>query len=139
MTGACPARARTMTKTANPPPDLVRLKTRAEFLRAARGRRCAMPGLVLQCRAVDGNGAVRVGFTATKKLGGAVTRNRVKRRLRAAAAALLPEAGRPGHAYVLIGRAATATRPYRALLNDLRTALKRVHAPPRRDRREDRS
>lgn len=119
------------------PPELVRLKSRAEFLRVARGRRCARPGLVLQCRALDGNGTIRVGFTATKKLGRAVTRNRVKRRLRAVAAALLAGAGRPGYAYVLIGRAATATRPYRALLDDLRTALSHVHAPPRRNRRED--
>ncbi len=52
----------------------VRLKKRADFLRAARGARAAMPGLVLQCRASPETaeaGAVRIGFTATKKLGGA--------------------------------------------------------------------
>lgn len=72
----------------------------------------------------------RVGYTCSKKVGNAVKRNRAKRRLRAAAAAILPEAGRPGWDYVLIGRAeATAARPFALLLDDLRGALARIHAP----------
>lgn len=69
---------------------------------------------------------MRVGFTASRKVGGAVVRNRAKRRLRAAAAHILPDAGRPGTDYVLIARAATAARPFAALLDDLETALRRV-------------
>ncbi|MGC2414460.1 MAG: ribonuclease P protein component, partial [Stellaceae bacterium] len=84
---------------------LVRLKTRADFLRVAAGRRrTAKPGLVLQAapnpRARDGVEAVRIGFTASRKVGNAVVRNRAKRRLRAAAAEVLVRDGRPGTDYV---------------------------------------
>lgn len=109
---------------------IIRLKKRADFLLAARGARAAMPGLVLQCRPSPETaepGTVRVGFTATKKLGGAVVRNRVKRRLRAAATSVMPEEARPAHDYVLIGRSGTAERPFARLVEDLRTALRRVH------------
>lgn len=67
-----------------------------------------------------------VGFTASRKVGNAVIRNRAKRRLRAVAAAILPEQGRPGTDYVLIARAGTADRPYAQLLADLAAALRRV-------------
>jgi ribonuclease P protein component len=113
------------------PSGLARLKVRADFLRvAAARRRAVLPGLVLQaaprparlaCRA-----ALGVGFTASRKVGNAVVRNRAKRRLRAAAAAILPEQGKPGTDYVLIARAGTADRPYAALLADLEAALRRV-------------
>lgn len=109
---------------------LLRLKKRADFVRVAQGTRAALPGLVLQCRKAPEKappGAVRVGFTATKKLGGAVTRNRVKRRLRAAAAQVMPEHARPGHDYVLVGRSGTAPRPFALLVEDLRSALRQVH------------
>lgn len=110
---------------------VLRLTRRAEFLRAARqGRKCATPGLVLQavatphvCRA---DGAARLGFTASRKVGGAVVRNRVKRRLRAAAREIVAGRAEAGYDYVLIGRPQTATRPYAALLQDLETALKRL-------------
>jgi ribonuclease P protein component len=69
---------------------------------------------------------IRVGFTATRKLGGAVIRNRAKRRLRAAAADVLAKRGRPGVDYVLIARRGTAERPSAALVADLETALRRV-------------
>lgn len=72
--------------------------------------------------------AMRVGITATRKLGGAVVRNRVRRRLRALAAKVLPELGRSGCDYVLIGRALTAARSHPDLCNDLRVALAKVHA-----------
>jgi len=71
---------------------------------------------------------LRVGFTCSKKVGNSVARNRAKRRLRAAAAELLPSLAQPGFDYVLIGRQETLRRPYGLLLQDLRTALKRVGA-----------
>jgi len=121
-----------------------RLTKRAEFLQAARGKRAAMPGLVLQMRlhpvsdsrkaasqAPDAQASApspcRVGFTVTKKVGNAVVRNRAKRRLRAAAEAILPRYGLPGRDYVVIGRAGTLTRPFALLLGDLERALAKVH------------
>lgn len=118
-------------------PPVTGLTRRAEFLAAARARRAGTPGFLLQARrrasAEAAPEAVRVGFTCSRKVGNAVARNRAKRRLRAVAREVLPEAGRPGWDYVLIGRpGATAERPYPLLLDDLRGALARVHAPARR-------
>lgn len=109
---------------------LVRLKTRADFLRvAAARRRAARPGLVLQAAArpqgLEGD-AVRVGFTASRKVGNAVVRNRAKRRLRAAAADVLGRDGQPGTDYVLIARGGTGTRSYGELVGDLTAALRQV-------------
>jgi len=78
---------------------------------------------------------VRVGFTASRKVGNAVVRNRAKRRLRAAAARMLSAEGRPGTDYVLIARATTAERPFAALVDDLETALGRVAPGAARRRR----
>lgn len=120
------------------PLRLTRLKKRAEFVRTACGVRAVTPGLVLQCRPSARNGAqgaARVGFTATKKLGGAVVRNRVKRRLRAAASRVMPARALPGYDYVLIGRSGTAARAFNRLVEDLETALHRVHRKPPRERR----
>jgi ribonuclease P protein component len=113
-----------------------RLKRRSEYLRIARnGRKWAMPGLVLQVGRGDArNGStdqaatMRVGFTASRKVGNAVARNRVRRRLRAAAEEILPVHAKPGRDYVIIGRLATLRRPFHALLGDLENALKRVGA-----------
>jgi ribonuclease P protein component len=107
-----------------------RLKRRSEFLRVAGARRkCAMPGLVLQARRQDeAGGATRVGFTASRKVGGAVQRNRARRRLKAAAGQIVPGHAKAGFDLVLIARGATAKRPFRALLADLTAALKRVGA-----------
>jgi ribonuclease P protein component len=82
---------------------------------------------VLQaCPSAAAHAGLRYGLTVSRKVGGAVVRNRVRRRLRAAAEAVLPLHAAPGHDYVLIGRAATASRPYARLLDDLATALRRV-------------
>jgi ribonuclease P protein component len=108
-----------------------RLKRRAEFLRVAASRRkWAAPGLILQAAdaAEPSTPDIRVGFTCSKKVGNAVERNRAKRRLREAARAVIGVEAKPSHDYVLIGRPETLRRPYALLLQDLRTALKRVGA-----------
>lgn len=111
------------------------LKKRREFLAAARARRWATPALVLQARERrpdEADEGVRVGYTCSKKVGGAVERNRAKRRLRAVASEVIPRHGRPGWDYVLIGRSdTTASRPFPLLIADLETALERVHRPPK--------
>jgi ribonuclease P protein component len=111
---------------------LARLKRRADFLRVAGTRiRAVAPGLILQAAPPSAAGgeadaAIRVGFTATRKIGNAVVRNRAKRRLRAVAATVLPRQGRGGTDYVLIARAATGARDYPALVADLEGALRRL-------------
>ncbi len=114
-------------------PGLSTLARRADFLAAARARRQSRPGLVLQARhraADETPGAIRVGYTCSKKVGNAVARNRAKRRLRAAARAILPERGVPGWDYVLIGRPEiTAARPFASLCDDLASAVAAIHAP----------
>lgn len=73
----------------------------------------------------DGDGA-RIGFTASKKVGNAVARNRAKRRLRALTAEVMTQHAQPGRDYVLIARQSTPTRSYKALRADLEKALKRL-------------
>ncbi|MGC8476427.1 MAG: ribonuclease P protein component [Acetobacteraceae bacterium] len=111
-----------------------RLTRRAEFLRvAARGRKAAMPGLVLQALPRGDQAPARLGFTVTRKIGNAVVRNRTRRRLRAAARLVLGQAPCPGLDLVLIGREATRARDFAALVEDLRAALARAAAPARAD------
>jgi ribonuclease P protein component len=108
---------------------LERLRHRPDFLRCARGFRRAATGLALETAPTPAPyicpDIVRVGFTATKKtIGGSVERNRAKRRLRAAAAALLPLYGVAGNDYVLVARSAALTRSFADLLEDLAVTLK---------------
>ena len=111
-------------------PVMDHLKNRADFLRAARGIRRSAAGLTLELcpTPAAAEGRLRVGYTASRKVGNAVARNRAKRRLRAAAAAVLPLHGRSGHDYVLVARTATLTRDFADLLNDLSGALGAAHA-----------
>lgn len=119
-------------------PGLSRLKRRPEFLAVAAARRkWVAPGLVLQARRNDvadepGDAPrIRFGITASKKVGNAVARNRAKRRLRAAAAEILPVSGAAGYDVVLIARAATLERPYADLKADLAQGLEKLTARPK--------
>jgi len=109
------------------------LRKRSDFLRLNRGQRFAALGLVLQAMptpdAPEGTEAIRLGLTVTKKIGNAVVRNRVRRRLREAARAVLPVAGKPGHDYVLIARQGALGRSFDDLKADILRALKAVHGP----------
>ena len=106
---------------------LVTLRKRSDFLAANAGRRASSPGLVLLVRdRRDGDPTKRVGFTVTKKIGGAVVRNRMKRRLRALARELLPAGGMPGADHVLIGRSGGIERDFALLRQELASALERL-------------
>jgi ribonuclease P protein component len=124
-------------------PTVAHLKRRSDFLRIARdGRKWVAPGLILQMRSrgMKQRGReplppIRVGFTASRRVGNAVSRNRVRRRLKSAVREVLAVHAKPDRDYVVIGRTATLKRPYAALLNDLETALKRVGAYAAADKR----
>jgi ribonuclease P protein component len=104
---------------------------------AGTRRRFVTPGVVVQFyrRPLGRAGEIRYGITASRRVGKAVVRNRVRRRLRAAAEQVLPVWAEQGCDYVLVGRQATASRPFDALIGDLKTALQRLrssrHAPAR--------
>ncbi len=86
-----------------------------------------MPGFVLLMRKRDdGDDTIRVGFTVTKKIGNAVVRNRMKRRLRALARDLLPTSGVRGADHVLIGRSGGIERDFATLRVELVKALAKV-------------
>jgi ribonuclease P protein component len=106
---------------------LRRLTKRSQFLRAARGKRTGRTGFGLQM-VESGEPLAGIGFTVTKKTGNAVERNRIKRRLRAAAQACA-EAFLPQHDYVLVGRREALGENFVQLTRDLGSAVRRVHAP----------
>jgi ribonuclease P protein component len=107
-----------------------RLTSRPQFLAAAKGVSEARGAVVVQrLDRADGDAAVGLGFTATRKVGGAVVRNRAKRRLREAARALAPHLAVAGSDYVFIARMGTANRPWERLLDDVKSALTRLATP----------
>jgi ribonuclease P protein component len=86
-----------------------------------------MPGFVLLVRPRDdGEPGMRLGITVTKKIGGAVVRNRMKRRFRVLAREILPERGLAGADHVLIGRAGGVERDFALLRSELAKALQKV-------------
>ena len=118
---------------------LTTLKKRSEFLRVRGGSRWSTPALVVETRLrPETEGAIkvpRVGFTISKKIGNAVVRNRIRRRLRAAVSTLDPAQMRPGYDYVVIARTGAADCAYQDLKAELEQALQRVHQPGARGRR----
>jgi ribonuclease P protein component len=112
-----------------------RLKTRSEFLHVRDGARFVTPGLVLQARArgVPETAApvARFGFTASKRIGGAVQRNRARRRLKEAVRLTASRRAVEGYDYALIAREGTLQRRFTELVKDLERALTKVHEPKR--------
>src|SRR5579859_4863597 len=116
------------------PRTLGRMTERKDFLRVAGGRRkWVAPGLILQVAPSDAPEAAgpyaegrRIGFTASKKVGNAVARNRAKRRLRAAVRQVMAEHAAAGHDYVVIARNETPDHPYAGLVRELEQALRRL-------------
>lgn len=105
------------------------LVRRADFQRlTASGMRRVTPGFILQAapRGDHPTQKLRIGFTASRKVGNAVARNRAKRRLRALADKVMPEAADPALDYVFIGRTETLKRDFAAMERDLRHALKKA-------------
>ena len=118
------------------------LKRRHEFLRLRGGTRFSCSAFVMEGKprrtqqdsgaAQSNDTAPRIGYTVTKRMGNAVIRNTIKRRLRAAAAAVPDGTLRAGHDYVLIARPGALKRPFVELTNDLREALTSLHRPKQR-------
>ena len=107
-----------------------RLRQRADFLAAAAaGTKAPNSTFVLQMRRRE-DGPVRVGYTVTKRVGDAVERNRIRRRLREVVRLSPASHMRPGHDYVLIGRRAALDAPFERIKEEFDRALRRVHAAP---------
>ena len=104
-----------------------RLKQRAEFLAAAAGLKAPAAGFVLQALTRNDARPARFGFTVSKKVGNAVERNRVRRRLRDVVRRADAQGPRTGHDYVLVGRRTALQLPFDRLAADFAGALKRVH------------
>lgn len=106
---------------------LITLTKRRDFLAANSGKRAPMPAFVLLVKPRgDGDPAMRVGYTVTKKIGNAVVRNRIKRRFRALAREVLPVSGVAGADHILIGRSDGLTRDFATLRADLTKALAKI-------------
>lgn len=107
-------------------PIIQKLRKRAEFLFVRAGSRASKGAVMVEARRRAENGPMGLGLTASKKVGGAVVRNRARRRLREAARQLLPLHGLPGVDYVLVARQSTPDADWPALLDDLKNALIRL-------------
>ena len=105
---------------------MLRLKQRADFLAAASGAKVATAAFVLQGHNRDDGGPARVGFTVSRKVGTAVERNRVRRRLRDIVKRSAAETLRSGYDYVLVGRRTALSRQFDQMIDDFRNALRRL-------------
>jgi len=120
-----------------------RLRKRADFLAAATGPRVSATAFIVQLRARADSGPPRVGFTVSKKVGGAVERNRVRRRLREVVRLSDAPPLQSGSDYVVVGRRAALELPFDRLIADFARALGRIHQerpgtrPPARRRGRD--
>jgi len=104
-----------------------RLRQRADFLAAATGVKIPAAAFVLQAKRRSDQGPARVGFTVSKKVGNAVERNRVRRRLREIVRLTGAERVRAGHDYVLVGRRAALALPFERIKQDFDGAIRRAH------------
>lgn len=109
-----------------------RLTRRADFLAASGGTKITGKAFVLQARSRDDQGPPRFGFTVSKKIGTAVERNRVRRRLRELVRRSATGAFEAGHDYVLIGRRAALSLGFEDLTVELSGALRRIEKGQRR-------
>ena len=111
--------------------SLIQIKKRSDFLKIqSGGKKWVSHGLIIQTAPnldLEDDQSKRIGFTVTKRVSkSAVVRNRIKRRLRAVAADILPDHAKSAQDYILVGRPQTLTRGYEALRNDLRWCLKKL-------------
>jgi ribonuclease P protein component len=106
-----------------------RLRHRADFVAAAGGTKVPTAAFVLQARKRDDSGPVRVGFTVSRAVGGAVERNRVRRRLKEIVRLSAATGLSHGHDYVLIGRRAALSLPFEQISEDFKRALRRLRVP----------
>ncbi|HVX36681.1 MAG TPA: ribonuclease P protein component [Hyphomicrobium sp.] len=116
------------------------LKSRPEFLAVRGGRRSSTPAFLIEARerpAAKNGGTPRFGFTITKKIGNAVTRNRIRRRLKAAFAATALQHARPSCDYVIVARHAALDRPFATLLEDVARAFAALHDSAKRGHAND--
>jgi ribonuclease P protein component len=124
---------------------LAMLKRRSEFLRIRNGLRWSTAAFVIEAKSREGwtppvpitAHLARFGLTVTKQLGGAVQRNRIRRRLRSVLQQTARPHAKPGFDYVVIARAPAEMRAFDSLVNDMAIAFERVHSrppPPERDK-----
>jgi ribonuclease P protein component len=104
-----------------------RLRQRADFLAAATGIKIPAAAFVLQAKRRADVGPARFGFTVSKKVGNAVERNRVRRRLREIVRLNAAACIQPGHDYVLVGRRAALALPFERIKQDFDGAIRRAH------------
>jgi len=116
-------------------PRLQRLRQRADFIAAASGAKAPATGFVLQSRERRDQAPPRVGYTVSKKVGNAVERNRVRRRLREVVRLTGAQGMQAGRDYVVVGRRAALDLTFSRLIDDLSSALGRVHIAPLGQRR----
>jgi ribonuclease P protein component len=124
-----------------PIPILRTLKSRPEFLAVRGGRRSSTPAFLIEMKertvAPDNVDGARFGFTITKKIGNAVARNRIRRRLKAAFAASAAQYARTTCDYVIVARGAALDRPFALLLEDVTRAFTALHDNAKRGRTND--